>query len=242
LGDVSHAAHAKIGVIHPRRPGPHQHQIVVEAFEVHPCTGLWSGDPTALAACGGDPAIKACGKLQRHHGPAQTLTGQKAQMRGLCSMCQHARGDLYPGIFEGFVPFARDARVRVGKCVDHACHTCSDQSVGAGRGLAMVGARFQGHVGRGPLSRDTGLGKGLRFAVGPTTGRCDTAPQDAGAVDDHASDRRVGPGLPEISRANGQSQAHPPRVNRLGHSSGSVCSGRSSCTKSSKSSAAWKFL
>jgi len=104
----------------------------------------------------------------------------------------------------------------------------------------MMRTRFKRHVSSRPASVIAGLRQCYGLGVRPPTGLGPAAPDNPVALHDHTTNRRIWPNHAQPTLSEGQSQCHKAVVG-VGHSSGAMC-GRNSLTKSSKSSAAWKFL
>ena len=153
---------------------------------------------------------------------------------------QNAGGDRDPGSAQHREPLPRHPRVAVLDGADHAGDAGGDQRLGAGRGAAVMGAGLERDIGGGAARQLPGLGQRQGFGMGPPARLGPAAPDDPAALHDHAADGGVRPTQALAPAAQRQGQGHEPCVVRT-HSSGGAW-GRSSLTKSSKSSAAWKFL
>ena len=117
---------------------------------------------------------------------------------------------------------------------NHTGETGGNEGFSARRGLAVVGAGFEGDVSGRPPRGITRLRQRHAFSMGATACLGMAAADDAGALDDHAAHGRVGP-----------CAAKPPRRKREGvfhmvlvAQSSEAGLGRSSETNLSKSSAA----
>ncbi len=148
----------------------------------------------------------------------------------------HALHDLDPGRAQPREPRPVGARVGVAHRHHDPRDPRRDQRVGAGRRRADMRAGLQRDVRRGPPRGRARLRERPRLGVRPAAVAGARAAEHGAAALDHAADRRVGPAPPEPARGERERVVHEPRV---AHADGG---GRSSWTKASKSSAAWKFL
>ena len=193
-------------------------------------------DPAAFARGRRDPPVEAGGKLQRHHRAAKGHAAQEAALQGGCRLGPDALGDLDALGAQHGMAAPGDARVGIGQRRDDPRDARTDQSFGAGRGAAVVGAGFKGDIGRCPPRGRTRhvqrhpLGMGTPAGLGPAPAR------DPAICHDHAAHGGVRPDVAQAPPRQPQRVVHVAQVG--GHSD----AGRSSDTKRSKSSAAWKFL
>ncbi len=104
-----------------------------------------------------------------------------------------------------------------------------------------MGAGFKRHIDRGAARQVAGLRQRLGLGMGAPPGPGPAAPDDPAMGNDDAAHGGIGPYRPQTPRPERQGMGHVPGIVCRGHSL-SVSGGRSSLTKSSKSSAAWKFL
>ena len=201
---------------------------------------LWTGDPLAVSGCGGDAAIKTRGEFERHEGPPDFVAHEEP-------------GEITPGLFchdagahldarraqHGKAP-ARDARIIIVKRGHDPRDARRNKCLGAGWGLAVMGARLERDIGRGPARQFPRLCQRLRFGMGPPARRGPATPDDAPALHDDAAHGGVGRALAHPPPPQRQGQRHKAGVG-AGHASGlglwAASSGRNSLTKRSKSSA-----
>ena len=241
LGHRADAAHIQQRVVGPRRARTDQHRIVARAHEVDHTPRFGSGDPLAFADPGCDAPVEACRELQRHHRPAAPDPAEKTALQVLCLGPEQAGVDRDPGRAQHRVATPRDARVGIFQGADDPRHARHDQRLGAGRCLAMVGAGFKADIGRGATRVIARRGQGHPFGMGAPAGLGPSPPDDAAALDDDATNRRIGPNRAQPPRTKTDREGQKAPV-RLGRHSSPDCDGRSSDTNLSKSSAAWKFL
>jgi len=184
-----------------------------------------------------DTTIKAAGEFKRHHRPACIDTQEKTHVIGAGFMREHAHVNRDARRLQDRNALAADARVAV--CAgDHnardiSCH----KRIGAGRGLAGMGAGFERDIDRRALGRRPRLPQGFGFGVGSAARLGPSPSDDAALLHNDAAHGGVGPDSPLPAPAQRQGQRHKARVVRHTYSSAGV-SGRSSCTNLSKSSAA----
>ncbi len=229
-------AHGQRGVIGPRRPRPDHHSVVARAHRMHLAPRLGSGDPLALPRRGGDAAIETRGKLQRDKGAPLLGLHEEPGVIQRRLVLQHAGRHLDPRRAQQGKPLPRNPGIAVLDCRNHPGDTRSDQRLGAGRCLAVVGTGLQRHIGRGPPGQRSGLCQRFDLGMGSAPRLRPAAPDDPAIAHDDAADRRVGPAIALSTPPEGQRKGHVPLVGVF-HSSGGT-GGRSSWTKSSKSSAA----
>ena len=136
------------------------------------------------------------------------------------------------------MPTPGHARIGIGQRGDNPRHPRRDQRLGARRGLAMMRAGLQRHIGHRPPRARPRLLQSHGFGMGPPAPLRPAPAQHHTLFHNHTAYRRIGPDRPKAPRAKAQGMGH---VIGIAHSSGSA-PGRSSDTKRSKSSAAWKFL
>ena len=127
------------------------------------------------------------------------------QLRGLLGPV--ARRDFDAGLLEQPVAGAGDVWVGVGDGVADGGDSCRDQRVGAGRGAAVVGARFEGDVDGRAARAVASVGERLDLGVvAPGRLRAPRADDLTVAHDDRA-DRGVrrGPaeGVPRLGERGG---------------------------------------
>ena len=104
--------------------------------------------------------------------------------------------------------------------------------------MPVMGTGFQCDIGGGAARQWPGLIQGPPFGMGAAARLRPTAPGDLAVLDQHRANRRIGPDIAEAPRRKAQGMGH---MYKVAHSSADGA-GRSSDTKRSKSSAAWKFL
>src|SRR5262249_32143022 len=98
------------------------------------------GNPLALAARGGDHAIKRGSELQRHEWPAEGKTGQETSI-DLSRLGRAQPGlDREPGVPQSPEPLARDARIGVFKSDNHSPHSGLDKRIDARGSMPPVAA------------------------------------------------------------------------------------------------------
>ena len=136
-----------------------------------------------------------------------------------CLVFHAAARDRDAGGFERGKAAAGDAGIGVLERHDRARDPGPHQRVGAGAGLALVGAGFQGDVAGGALRAGAGAGgAGERFALGmgPAAGLGPAAADDSPLPHQHAADRRVGPDAAEAAPGERQRKRHEAAVGRRG--------------------------
>jgi hypothetical protein len=101
---------------------------------------------------------------------------------------------LAAGPFQFLDPAPGNARIGILQGNDASGDAGSDQCLGTGRRLAMMGARLKGDIGGAAASSVAGLAQGLGFGVRPPALLRDTASDDdAGRIENDAADGRIGP-------------------------------------------------
>ena len=208
---------------------------------MHRPARLGSGYPLAFARCRRNPTVKAAGQLEGHQ--RSTLLGlvkEPSQIaRGLVR--QNTGPYFDPGLTQYGKPLASDTRITVFDRTDHARYTCVDQSFRTGRRLAVMSTGFKRDIGRSTTRQISGLRQ--RFCLGMRTpsGLCPTTTDNTPVTHNDTSHSRIGPAIALSAPPQRQGERHKPFI-QLDYSSFCWVGGLSSWTKSSKSSAAWKFL
>ena len=203
----------------------------------HPA-GSIAGDPARGAIGKGGAAIKAGGEFQGDERQASGDAFDETCGHGLRLGGADAFGHGNAGGAQHGMATATDAGIGVCDAGDDAGNASQNQRLGAGRGLAVVGAGFKRDIGGGPARGIACLCKRHAFSMRTTAGLGDAAPNDAAIPHDHAANGRV---RPHSTKAPGRKAKGMGHVIGIAHSSEDAL-GRSSDTKRSKSSAAWKFL
>ena len=140
--------------------------VMLAAEGVAGAAGGRAGDPLALAGAGGDAAVERCGKLEGDHRAAKPEARKEALLEGLGLGLQEADGDVDASGAKAGGPGAIDPGVGIGAGDDDAGDTRRYQSVGAGRGAAVMAAGFEGDVGGAALGLGAGDREGLGLGVG----------------------------------------------------------------------------
>ena len=91
---------------------------------------------------------------------------------------------------------------------DDARDPRGDDSVGAGRRLAVMRARLQRNVERRAARRRAGPAQRLDLGMGPAPGLGPAAADDDAVLDDHGADRGIGPCTAEPAPAEGKRERH----------------------------------
>jgi hypothetical protein len=90
----------------------------------------------------------------------------------------------------------------------HTYYSSLDQRVCAGRGLSVMGARFQCYIGRRAPRCAAGLRQCNRFTMWTTALRGTTTSDNPTVTHQNTANRRVGPNLSQSTRAQPQGKAH----------------------------------
>ena len=235
--------HSEHGIIGTRGASPHHYRIVARTHQMHTPTGLRAGNPLALPGCRGNPPIQAGGQLQCQPGPALLYPQQKSRV-GRPRRIGHDTGfHNHLGGPQAGKPLPAHTRIRIFQRGHHTRNPGRHQCIGAGRCLAMMGARLEGNIRRCTLCMQAGLRQGNGFCMWAPPRPGVATPNNLPFPDNHATNGRVGPDLPQCAGPKAQCKAHEPPVSRGGSrthrsSASSICGGRSSDTNLSKSSAA----
>ena len=239
------------GIIVARRTCPNKHRIMAGAQGMHMAPCLWASDPLAIAAGCCNAPIQACGQFQSHGRTPVLQPRQKACVIPGRLRAAHIFGDCDASCTQHGKATTIDARIRITKGTNNAADTGLDEGFCARGRLARMCAGLQCHINRGASRRVPCLGQSLRLCMRTAPGRCPSAPNNPSALHDHAAHSRVGPDVPLPAPAERQRKLHVAfvyirRRKRRRHPSWVHSSegdgGRSSLTKLSKSSMAWKFL
>ena len=199
LAGGPHIAHRQIRIIRPRRARPHQHGVMAQAQGMHSTAGLRAGDPTAFAALGRRAAIERCSHFQRHQWQALGDTFEKARVGIARGLFQYTLGHGNAhGPQHGMAP-ARHARVGIGQRGYNPRNPRRTQSLGTGRGLAVMRAGFQRDIGRGTPRRFARLRQGHSLGMRSAAKLRPATPHHS-AVHDHAAHRRIGPSATQAPR------------------------------------------
>ena len=210
---------------------------------MHLRPGARAGDPAAFPGRGRDAPVEARRELERQGRAPAEDAGQETAVHLGRRVREAARLDRDPAGAEDRDAAPVDPRVRIAKRNHHARHPGGHQGFGAGRRPAVMGAGLQRHIGRRAPRRGPGHGEGRGLGMGAASRRGPPAADHPAPGHDDAAHGRVRPDLPEPAARQPERRAHEVGILAGGHqSSGGTGAGRSSETKSSKSSAAWKFL
>ena len=199
-------------VVGERARSSHRHGVVLGPEQMPAGPRRRAGDPAAVSAARPDPPVERARELERHVGPAPLDARQEARVERARLILHAAARDLNARFFEHGVAAARDAGIRVLRCDDGAGDPGLDQRVGAGAGLAVMGAGLQGGVAGGASRAVAGAGERLGLGVGPAAGLGPAPPDDVSLVDEHAAHRRVGPHVAEAPASQRQRQRHEATV------------------------------
>ena len=102
-----------------------------------------------------------------------------------------------------------------------------NQSLGAGRCLALMGTGFERYIGSRPTRLGTCLGKSHRFCMRPATRLGPAASDYAAILHDNAANRRIRPAVALPAPSKRQRQGHETFIH-AGYSSVAGVGGRSS--------------
>jgi hypothetical protein len=116
--------------------------------------------------------------------------------------------DHDPGFGHAPMAGARHLRIGIDQCRDDARHTRGNGGVGAGRGLAVVGARLERHIESGPARSGAGAPQRLHLGMGAAAGLGPATPDDDAVLHHHGADGRIGPGAPEPTPAERKRERH----------------------------------
>ena len=145
-------------------------------------------------------------------GPAPLDAREEPRVERPCAVLHAAARDRDAGGFERGKAAAGNAGIGIFERHDRARDPGPHQRVGAGAGLALMGAGLQGHVAGGALRAGAGAGQRLGLGVGPAAGLGPAAAGDPAVADEHAADRRVGPDAAEAAPGERQRQRHEAAV------------------------------
>ncbi len=112
---------------------------------------------------------------------------------------------------------ARDLRIGIDQRGDHARDAGSDDGVGAGRRLAVMGAWLERDIERRPARGGTGAAERLGLGMGPPAGLGPAAADDHAVLRDHCADGGIGPGASEPAPAQRERERHEAGVFRATH-------------------------
>lgn len=133
---------------------------------LHIAARIRGGNPLALTARHGGAAIEAGSQLDGHPREGGTHPLEKARVERFRFARQQAEIGLDPRFGEH--PQATPTHLGIG--IDHGRHHPGhagvDQRFGAGRGTAMVGAGFEGHIGGSTTGVVTGGAQGIDLGMG----------------------------------------------------------------------------
>ena len=242
-------AHVEPRVVAAHRAGADQHRVGLGAHQVHLGARPRAGDPAALAGAGGDPPVERGGELQRQHRPPGGSRLRKPRFSATASAARQPTSTAMPAAAQRLDAARRRRAGRGPRSRPPPAPPRPRPAPSAQGGVAAgVGAGLERDVGGGAARaarrpRASATVSACGRPPSPVRPRPTTRP----LVHEDAADRRVRPDPPEPAPRQPERRAHPARVPVvLGHraqsSSRPAAAGRSSETKSSKSSAAWKFL
>src|SRR5262249_39978065 len=114
-----------------------------------------------------------------------------------------ADADLDHDASVGQAPMAGAGGLRIGinQRGHHARDAGRDDGVGAGRGLAVMGAWLERDIERRPARVGAGAAERLSLGVGPPTGLGPAAADDHTVLGHHRADGGIGPGAPQAAPA-----------------------------------------
>ena len=169
----------------------------------------FTGNPFAVAAAGGDPPVERGRDLEGDQGPTLNDSLEKSAIEIFRVFGADSGRNRDARSLETFDALARDPRIGIDESNDDARDAGGNQSVGAGRGLAMMGARFQTDIGGGAPCRRAGPRQGFAFRVRPTAWLGPAAADDLVASHQDTAHRRIGPNRPKPALGERQGTSHP---------------------------------
>ena len=165
---------------------------MLAADKVGTPSGQLSGDPLAFARRSGNGPVQAARQLQGDHRPG-CLLGQQETLIDLLPL-GFAKPDVDSDA--GRTQLGEASAVHAGIGVEvryhHAGNAGGDHRVRAGRRAAVMGARLESHVGRGPTRRRSSALQRLGFGMGAPAGLGPAAAHHAPIGDNDAAHGRIG--------------------------------------------------
>jgi hypothetical protein len=177
--------------------------------------GSFAGYPCGPASRRRDLPIRRDGKLERDVGAAILNAPDVPGMRPPRLLRADADFDHDAGFRHAPMAGTRDLGIGVDQRRNHPRGAGRDDRVGARGRLAVMRAGFERHVQRGAAGRVAGTRERLSLGVGAPTRLRPAAPDDDTVLDDHRTDRGIGPGTPEPTPAKRKREPHEATVVRV---------------------------
>jgi hypothetical protein len=205
-------AASEFGIIGQCRAGADHYRIMGCAEPVRtPARGL-AGDPSAVAAVGGDAAIERGRQLQADQRPAPLDAQEEAGVELGRLLGARPAVDANAGGAQHGDPAAGDARIGVLDRHHGAADAGGDQRLRAGRRLAGMGAGLERDVRRGPAHGVARAPEGLGLGMGAPARLGPAAPDHPALAHEHAAHGGIGPGAAEAARGQRQRGPHVAEV------------------------------
>ena len=189
---------------------PHQVNTGIRAF---------AGDHQAFSGAAPGKTVRGPRELEGDGRSALLDAGDVSAMGAARFFGEIARHDRDARLAQPGIAAAADPRVRVFERGDDPGHARCEDRIGAGRRLAVVGARLERDVERRSLGRRAGRLERDALGVRPPARLRDALGDDAaiavGLVDDNGSDGRVWPGQAEMALAQSKREPREPFILRM---------------------------